>query len=168
MRFSAIRLHYLLVYAALGAYMPYLPVFLGRDLGMHDAQIGWITGIYGLSVILGPPLITYLADRLSKPVLVEGPAGTGKTQVLSARVLRLLLNGNTDPSQILCLTFTKLAAAEMQDHHRKRQQELHPDLTLTGLYNVLEAVRAGGGEHARAQQFVATRALAHVEDRHGG
>ena len=64
MRFFAIRLHYLLVYAVLGAYMPYLPVFLGRDLGMHDAQIGWITGIYGLSVILGPPLITYLADRL--------------------------------------------------------------------------------------------------------
>ncbi len=64
MRFSAIRLHYLLVYAVIGAYMPYLPVFLGRDLGMHDAQIGWITGIYGLSVILGPPLITYLADRL--------------------------------------------------------------------------------------------------------
>jgi len=63
-RFSAIRLHYLLVYAALGAYMPYLPVFLGRDLGMHDAQIGWVTGIYGLSVIVGPPLVTYLADRL--------------------------------------------------------------------------------------------------------
>lgn len=64
MRFSAIRLHYLLVYAALGAYMPYLPVFLGRDLGMHDAQIGWVTGVYGLSVIVGPPLVTYLADRL--------------------------------------------------------------------------------------------------------
>lgn len=63
MRFSAIRLHYLLVYAVIGAYMPYLPVFLGRDLGMHDAQIGWVTGIYGLSVLLGPPLVTYLADR---------------------------------------------------------------------------------------------------------
>jgi hypothetical protein len=32
---------------------------------------------------------------------------------------------------------------ERLDAHRKRQQELHPDLTLTGLYNVLEAVRAG-------------------------
>jgi PPP family 3-phenylpropionic acid transporter len=64
LRFTAIRLHYLLVYAALGAYTPYLPVFLGQDLGMHDAQIGWITGVYGLSVILGPPLVTYLADRL--------------------------------------------------------------------------------------------------------
>ena len=32
---------------------------------------------------------------------------------------------------------------EQLDAHRKRQQELHPDLTLTGLYNVLEAVRVG-------------------------
>lgn len=63
MGFRAIRLHYLLVYAVIGAYMPYLPVFLGRDLGMPDAQIGWIAGMYGLSVILSPPLVTYLADR---------------------------------------------------------------------------------------------------------
>ncbi|MFZ4689973.1 MAG: double-strand break repair helicase AddA [Polymorphobacter sp.] len=44
---------------------------------------------------------------------VAASAGTGKTQVLSARVLRLLLLG-TPPHAILCLTFTKLAAAEMQ------------------------------------------------------
>jgi ATP-dependent helicase/nuclease subunit A len=44
---------------------------------------------------------------------VAASAGTGKTQVLSARVLRLLLQG-TPPHVILCLTFTKLAAAEMQ------------------------------------------------------
>ena len=44
---------------------------------------------------------------------VAASAGTGKTQVLSARVLRLLLQG-TPPHAILCLTFTKLAAAEMQ------------------------------------------------------
>lgn len=45
---------------------------------------------------------------------VAASAGTGKTQVLSARVLRLLLAG-VAPDAILCLTFTKLAAAEMQD-----------------------------------------------------
>jgi hypothetical protein len=32
---------------------------------------------------------------------------------------------------------------ERLDAHRKQQQALHPDLTLTGMYNVLEAVRAG-------------------------
>ena len=44
---------------------------------------------------------------------VAASAGTGKTQVLSARVLRLLLAG-ARPDAILCLTFTKLAAAQMQ------------------------------------------------------
>ena len=39
-------------------------------------------------------------------------AGSGKTHVLSQRVIRLLLRG-TDPSQILCLTYTRAAAANM-------------------------------------------------------
>ncbi|OKL44376.1 double-strand break repair helicase AddA [Pseudovibrio exalbescens] len=43
---------------------------------------------------------------------VSANAGSGKTFVLARRVIRLLLNG-TDPSRILCLTFTKAAAAEM-------------------------------------------------------
>ena len=40
-------------------------------------------------------------------------AGTGKTQVLSARVLRLLLEDGVSPGQVLCLTFTKAGATEM-------------------------------------------------------
>ncbi|MGF1550157.1 MAG: UvrD-helicase domain-containing protein, partial [Sphingomonadaceae bacterium] len=43
---------------------------------------------------------------------LSASAGTGKTHVLSSRVLRLLLSG-ADPGSILCLTFTKAAAAEM-------------------------------------------------------
>ena len=43
---------------------------------------------------------------------VSANAGTGKTHVLTMRVLRLLLAG-TPPERILCLTFTKAAAAEM-------------------------------------------------------
>lgn len=46
-------------------------------------------------------------------VWLSASAGTGKTQVLSARVLRLLLEPGTEPSDILCLTFTKAGAAEM-------------------------------------------------------
>ncbi|WP_174214261.1 double-strand break repair helicase AddA [Erythrobacter sp. KY5] len=46
-------------------------------------------------------------------VWLSASAGTGKTQVLSARVLRLLLTPGVEPSQILCLTFTKAGAAEM-------------------------------------------------------
>jgi len=36
-------------------------------------------------------------------------------------------------------------AAEKLDTHRKRQQALHPNLTLTGMYNVLEKLRSGEG-----------------------
>ena len=41
-------------------------------------------------------------------------AGSGKTRVLTDRVARLLLAG-TDPQSILCVTYTKAAAAEMQN-----------------------------------------------------
>ncbi|WP_350335343.1 double-strand break repair helicase AddA [Coralliovum pocilloporae] len=44
---------------------------------------------------------------------VSANAGSGKTFVLSRRVIRLLLSGS-DPSRLLCLTFTKAAAAEMK------------------------------------------------------
>ncbi|MDB5592763.1 double-strand break repair helicase AddA, partial [Enterovirga sp.] len=45
-------------------------------------------------------------------VWVSANAGAGKTKVLTDRVIRLMLAG-TPPARILCLTFTKAAAAEM-------------------------------------------------------
>ena len=52
-------------------------------------------------------------------VWLSASAGTGKTQVLTARVMRLLLSG-VDPASILCLTFTKAGAAEMADRIHAR------------------------------------------------
>jgi len=45
---------------------------------------------------------------------VEANAGSGKTRVLTDRVARLLLAG-VQPQHILCLTYTKAAASEMQN-----------------------------------------------------
>ena len=52
--------------------------------------------------------VTYLADRLAKPVLVEGPAGTGKTALakavadaLGARLIRLQCYEGLDESKAL-------------------------------------------------------------------
>ena len=53
-----------------------------------------------------------LASRPRASAWVSANAGSGKTFVLSRRVVRLLLDG-TDPGRILALTFTKAAAAEM-------------------------------------------------------
>ncbi len=62
---------------------------------------------------------------------VSANAGSGKTRVLTNRVARLLLGG-TPPGRILCLTFTKAAAAEMQNRLFKQLGEwaMMPDAPL--------------------------------------
>lgn len=62
-----------------------------------------------------PPDVIALQTFASDPAQsawVSANAGSGKTHVLAQRVIRLLLNG-TDPARILCITFTKAAAANM-------------------------------------------------------
>ena len=54
------------------------------------------------------------ASDPDKSVWVSANAGSGKTYVLANRVIRLLLQG-VAPSKILCLTFTKAAAANMAE-----------------------------------------------------
>src|SRR5205085_996240 len=73
---------------------------------------------------------------------LSASAGTGRTQVLTARVLRLLLQG-ARPESILCLTFTKAAAAEMANRIgsrlaawvRMKDTELSRDLLHLGERN---------------------------------
>jgi ATP-dependent helicase/nuclease subunit A len=65
---------------------------------------------------------TAVQRRAAQPAAsawVSASAGTGKTKVLTDRVLSLLLSG-TDPARILCLTFTKAAAAEMANRLAER------------------------------------------------
>ena len=49
---------------------------------------------------------------------VSANAGSGKTYVLAQRVINLLLRG-VDPAKILCITFTKAAAANMANRFSK-------------------------------------------------
>src|SRR5918912_2418675 len=70
------------------------------------------------------PLTPLEAEQLSASAprdhaALSASAGTGKTHVLTARVLRLLLAG-VDPASILCLTFTKAGAAEMAERIHAR------------------------------------------------
>src|SRR3979409_2667501 len=59
------------------------------------------------------PRQTRAADPASS-AFVSANAGSGKTHVLVQRVIRLLLNG-VPPEKILCITFTKAAAANMAE-----------------------------------------------------
>lgn len=70
--------------------------------------------VSGASTGALPPLAgnQAAASYPAASVWLSASAGTGKTQVLAARVFRLLLRG-VDPGAILCLTFTKAGAAEM-------------------------------------------------------
>lgn len=54
----------------------------------------------------------FLAADPKVSAWVAASAGTGKTKVLTDRILNLMLHGFA-PERILCLTFTKAAAAEM-------------------------------------------------------
>ena len=49
------------------------------------------------------------------PLLIVAGAGTGKTHVLTARIVHLIASGRARPHQILALTFTEKAAATMQE-----------------------------------------------------
>ncbi len=58
-------------------------------------------------------------EKIDGPVLVIAGPGTGKTQLLSLRVANILKKTDTDPSSILCLTFTNFAATNMRDRLAK-------------------------------------------------
>ncbi|MBX9824200.1 MAG: double-strand break repair helicase AddA [Xanthobacteraceae bacterium] len=81
-----------------------------------------------------PPTVTARQIEASDPhhsAFVAANAGSGKTHVLAQRVIRLLLSG-VDPARILCITFTKAAAANMAnrvfDELRKWTRLDDPDL----------------------------------------
>jgi ATP-dependent helicase/nuclease subunit A len=68
---------------------------------------------------LPSPRPQYTAASPDHSIWVNASAGTGKTNILTQRVLGLLLHG-VKPERILCLTYTKAAAAEMAARIRLR------------------------------------------------
>lgn len=52
---------------------------------------------------------------LGRPLMIVAGAGTGKTRVLTSRIVWLVLTGQARPEEILALTFTDKAAQEMSE-----------------------------------------------------
>ena len=92
---------------------------------------------------------------------VSANAGSGKTRVLTDRVARLLLHGN-DPQKILCLTYTKAAAAEMQNRlfARLGAWAMMPDKRLReALVNLGEPPLSLDAEKLRSARTLFARSL---------
>ncbi len=53
-------------------------------------------------------------DKLDGPIMVLAGPGTGKTQILSARIAKILLETDAKPENILCLTYTEAGVVAMR------------------------------------------------------
>ncbi len=89
-------------------------------------------------------------DHDQGPVLVLAGAGTGKTRVITSRVMRLLQNG-VSPFRIMAVTFTRKAANEM--NHRIMQSDLSLPVFAGG-----KALPWCGTFHSLAVRFMSQHA----------
>ena len=104
-----------------------------------------------------PDAVTERQTAASDPgssAWVAANAGSGKTHVLAQRVIRLLLSG-VDPARILCITFTKAAAANMANRvfNELRAWTVLDDAALD------EAMRKAGEKRIDAARRLRARQL---------
>src|SRR3990172_9821909 len=113
---------------------------------------------------LDPNTIQRRASDPTVSAWVTASAGTGKTKVLTDRVLRLMLDG-AKPDQILCLTFTRAAAAVMTNRIRDELATWATcdDETLRKKLAALTGRKPEAGTITRARQM-----FAEFLDAHGG
>jgi MoxR-like ATPase len=103
--------------------------------------------------------VVYLADRLSKPVLVEGPAGTGKTElaksvakITGARLIRLQCYEGLDESKALYEWNYKKQLLRIQVENATRPAEGSPEAQSRPAWEDLE-------EDIFSEEFLLTRPL---------
>ena len=70
-------------------------------------------------------------DTIEGPVMVIAGPGTGKTQILASRIGKILLETDTQPENILCLTYTDAGAMAMR---KRLLQFVGPDAYKVNLY----------------------------------
>lgn len=106
-----------------------------------------------------PPLTEQRQALAARPDLsawVSANAGSGKTHVLVNRVLRLLLDG-VAPGRMLCITYTKAAAANMANRVFRALGDwaTMPDADLAAALDKLTGARASLGQREAARRLFA-------------
>ncbi|MBO3750898.1 ATP-dependent helicase [Streptosporangiaceae bacterium NEAU-GS5] len=89
------------------------------------------------------------------PMVVIAGAGSGKSETMAGRVVWLVANGLARPEQILGLTFTRKAAAELSERVRKRLE----GLKSAGLVQSMDDEPEVSTYHAYAARLVTDHAL---------
>jgi len=83
-----------------------------------------LAGAGGKLITPTPEQCAIIESRHFGPTVIIAGAGSGKTETMTQRVLWLVANGVVTPEQILGLTFTRKAAAELSGRIRKRLRQL--------------------------------------------
>jgi len=73
------------------------------------------------------------------PCLIVAGAGSGKTRVLTTRVVHIIKEKKAWPNQILCVTFTNKAAREMQNRITNSLNEKTSSLPWLGTFHSVSA-----------------------------
>jgi DNA helicase-2/ATP-dependent DNA helicase PcrA len=81
------------------------------------------------------------------PLLVLAGPGSGKTATLTARVARLIEQGQDDSFRILCLTFTRKAAAEMRERLLNLVPNAKDRVLLTTFHSFATDILRQHGSH---------------------
>jgi ATP-dependent helicase/nuclease subunit A len=107
-----------------------------------------------------PPDVSRVQIEAADPdvsAFVSANAGSGKTHVLAQRVINLLLRG-VDPAKILCITFTKAAAANMANRvfDTLAQWSTLDDAALDAKIKLSTGEKADTAKRARARRLFAS------------
>jgi len=74
------------------------------------------------------------------PLLIVAGAGTGKTKVITSRILNLIESGKAAPAEILALTFTEKAAQEMTERVDGEMSLSHEEVWIKTFHGFAEKI----------------------------
>ncbi|WP_185859199.1 ATP-dependent helicase [Blattabacterium cuenoti] len=76
-----------------------------------------------------------IIETINGPILVLAGAGSGKTRVITYRIVHMIQNIGISPSNILALTFTKKSAKEMKDRISNMMDQKNLDQITLGTFH---------------------------------